>query len=148
MRFTLSALGLAVLAPLALAATPQAAFAQSDVDVVWTQLQSVRELATDNGYGLRNYIVGLLDDGESDSWTFPLEAGSTYLITGVCDADCSDLDIEVRDENGTPIVEDATADDVPVVQFQVPSSGRYTVDVRMYSCSTSFCYFGLGIFND
>lgn len=124
----------------------ESASAQSYAQQVWNQLQQVYDLAAGSDYTLRNYIIGhLADDGE-DSWTFPLEGGSDYLITGACDNDCSDLDIVVRDEKGAAVAEDQTTDDVPVVRFDTRGSGRYTVEVKMYACSASPCYFGFGVF--
>ena len=138
---------LAFVAPLALlAAAPGAASAQSYAQQVWDQLQRVYDIAAGEDYTLQNYIIGALNDDGTDSWTFPLDAGTSYLITGACDTDCSDLDIVVTDENGNTVAQDQTTDDIPVVQFTTRGSGRHTVEITMYACSANPCYFGFGIF--
>jgi hypothetical protein len=127
--------------------SPSDAAAQSYAQQVWNQLQRVYSVANASEYRLRNYIVGHLNSGNSDSWTFPLTANTEYLVTGACDNDCSDLDIFIKDANGNTIAQDTSTDDIPMVRFTTRAAGRYTVDVRMYQCSVNPCYFGFGIFH-
>jgi hypothetical protein len=124
----------------------QDASAQTYAQQVWTQLQRVYSVANANDYTLRNYILGHLDQGATDSWTFPLRANTEYIVTGACDNDCSDLDIFIKNAGGTEVARDETADDIPVVRFRTGAAGRYTVDVKMYACSSAPCYFGFGVF--
>jgi hypothetical protein len=128
------------------AGTAAPASAQSYAQQVWNQLQRVYDVADGNAYSLRNYIIGKLNNGARDTWTFTLEANTSYLITGACDNDCSDLDIFINDPSGTQVAKDDTADDIPVVRFDTRGAGRYTVEIRMYACSANPCYFGFGIF--
>lgn len=124
---------------------PRSAAAQDYANVVWDQLQVALYDANLNGYALENFIIGQLSPGQSDQWTFPLEAGTEYLVVGACDQDCTDVDLTIR--RGTErVVQDRLTDDVPIVRFEVGSSGPYLIELDMYRCSTSFCYFGFGLF--
>jgi hypothetical protein len=136
----------AVLAITLLAGGAQPAAAQTYAQQVWAQLQRVHEVANANDYRLRNYILGHINAGGTDNWSFTLAANTEYLVTGACDNDCSDLDIFVKDANGTVIAKDDSADDIPVVRFTARTAGRYSIDVRMHQCSANPCYFGFGLF--
>ncbi len=132
-----------VLAALAL---PRQAQAQDAAGTVWSQLEAVYSWADGEGYATRNYLIGKLDEEETDTWTMTLYGGNDYLIIGACDGDCGDLDITVLDEYDNTIARDTETDDVPVVQLDLEEQGRYQIRVKMYSCSVEPCYFGLGIF--
>jgi hypothetical protein len=98
-----------------------------------------------DGYGSLNYIIGRMGEGKSDSWTLNFEKGTNYRIVGVCDKDCSDLDIEVLD--GTDVLtKDVLEDDAPIVTFSPKTSGQLRVKVSMAKCSDEPCFFGFGIF--
>ena len=129
-----------------LATSADQGHAQSYAQQVWTQLQRMHDVVGANDFNLQNYIVGHLAEGNTDSWTFTFKEDRDYIITGACDNDCSDLDLTVKDSNGKVIEKDTTTDDVPVLRFRANSSSRYTVDVRMYACSSAPCYFGFGVF--
>jgi len=133
-------------AGLFLSASAASVQAQSYAQTVWNQLQAVYGAVNQNDYRLQNYIVGRLDDSATDSWTFHLSAGTSYMIIGVCDEDCADIDMVVRDENGRVVAEDSADDDVPVVQFTPTSSGRFSIRTTMYDCRAAYCYFGFGLF--
>lgn len=120
--------------------------AQSYAETVWTQLQHVYSAVNENDYRLENYIIGRLDDSATDSWSFQLSAGTTYMVIGACDEDCSDLDIAVRDEAGDVVAQDNLDDDAPVVTFTPSRSGRFSIRTSMYECNASYCYFGFGLF--
>ena len=139
MRYVIRAcaavLGLAAAAP---------AHGQDYAQQVWEQLQAMRSNFQD--YALQNYVIGHISEGVTDSWTLTLDEGSEYVIAGACDADCSDLDIIVRNAKGTEIAKDDTEDDVPVATFTTGADGGYTIQARMYACAASTCYFGFGVF--
>jgi hypothetical protein len=132
-------------AVLALAARPSAAGAQTHADVVWRQLNNAFTRVSSDGYGSRNYIIGRMDDDAADTWTVTLTGGMTYQIIGACDADCSDLDIEIY-EGEKLIVRDVLVDDYPIVTFNVASTTAIRIKVIMAACTTEPCFFGIGIF--
>jgi hypothetical protein len=120
--------------------------AQSYTQTVWDQLQRAYTRVNQDDYRLRNYILGRLNDSDTDSWSFHLSAGTTYMVIGACDQDCSDIDMAVKDEDGEVVASDYANDDYPVMVFTPTSSGRFTIDTSMYDCGASYCYFGFGIF--
>ena len=121
--------------------------AQSYANQVWDQLQEHYDYVSEyEDYYLVNYIIGAIDDGESDTWNFPFESSNDYIITAACDYDCSDIDITIQDSYGNVIAEDVETDDQPFVEFSPRSSGVYEIVIEMYECSANPCYFGFGVF--
>lgn len=89
--------------------------------------------------------VGWLDDDESTTFSVWLEAGTEYVIRGTCDADCSDLDLELK-RNGRVVGRDFAPDDVPEVGARPRSPGWYQVRVIMASCEIEPCGYAVGTF--
>lgn len=75
-----------------------------------------------------------------------LSAGNTYSIFGVCDEDCSDIDLSIYDDKGNLISRDNSGDDIPLVSVRVIRSSYFQVKVRMYNCNTTECVYGLSAF--
>lgn len=125
-------------------ATPVSA--QSYADLVWEQLKTAYTWADNEGYSTRNYIVGNLDDGATDTWTLTFYQGNSYLIVGACDGDCLDIDMALQDANGVNIDSDTLEDDQPVLRVTPGSTADFSVEVTMYDCRVDPCYFGFGIF--
>ena len=115
---------------------------------VRTILRETGAVLERRGYELTHDVqTGSLRDGQAETFTLILESRvQPYAIVGVCDTDCSDLDLSVSDMYGDQIVEDTQPDDQPLLMFQVSSRTRYRVKVMMASCSTSPCFYGVGIF--
>lgn len=128
--------------------TGSTVYGQSYATQVWDQLQGSYKQLKNNDWGLENYILGKLEKRQKDSWTFSLEKGRDYVIVGACDNDCSDLDLRVKDSAGRVVVDDTGIDDRPMTQFTVNTSGRFTVEVEMYTCrdEAPYCAFGFGLF--
>ncbi len=103
--------------------------------------------------GLEDYqlfydpYIDSLGANSEDRLTFTLKKGGTYAIVGVCDEDCSDIDLEIYDENGNSIAVDRGTDDYPMIQISPAWTGEFSLEVDMYSCSTSDCYYGIGVFS-
>lgn len=84
-------------------------------------------------------LSGMLDHGYYRVHNITLRSGVEYTFVGACDRDCSDLDLQLFDENGNLIDEDLLADDVPVVTVVPDWTGRFHVKVIMARCSISPC---------
>ncbi|MCL4865300.1 MAG: hypothetical protein KJZ47_05355 [Gemmatimonadales bacterium] len=125
---------------------PAPAAAQSYAVTVWNQLNAQYNRLNTDGYSSSKYIIGRLKNSETESWNITLYAGNTYQISGVCDGDCKDIDLALLDANRKELVNDTSADDVPVMSYAIRTTGVYTVKVTMYQCSQDPCYFGLGVF--
>jgi len=91
-------------------------------------------------------ITGSLNSGARENYMIQLQAGVAYAIVGVCDNDCTDVDLRIWDGNGNKLAEDIATDDTPVLQFTSTTSGQYRVSVEMATCSTNPCYWGFQVF--
>ncbi len=120
--------------------------AQSYTDVVWTQIQEAYDNISDMGYSVKNYIIGTINEGSDNDWTFYLDSSKEYVFQGFCDTDCEDLDLYLYDSDGNELDTDIEEDDYPVLYLESKKSGQYKVSVTMYSCSVEPCYFGLAVF--
>lgn len=121
--------------------------AQEYAQQVWDQLQDDYEYFSEyEDYYLLNYVIGMLDEDETDYWTWDFYSDEDYLITAACDYDCSDIDISIKDNYGNILVEDTMTDDQPYVEFSPDASGDYQIEIHMYACDEEPCYYGFGIF--
>ena len=120
--------------------------AQSYTEVIWTQIQDSYEENLEMGYTVKNYIIGMIQESDDNTWSFYLDSSKEYLFEGFCDEDCEDLDMYLYDDEGTELDKDIEEDDYPLFFFEPSESGRYKVKVTMYACSVEPCYFGLAIF--
>lgn len=115
--------------------------------VVQSQLDYISSSA--RGEGLRlmeNERTFSLYDDRSQMETINLQAGVPYRIYGVCDQDCEDLDLILRDAYGNEIVRDQQTDDVPIITASVRNSGPYTLEVKMYECTIEPCGVGIAVY--
>jgi hypothetical protein len=105
------------------------------------QLSSARDSYVPDNYRLvRGPDNDILSQGESDNYTVTLQGGRAYKLVGVCDNDCTDLDITLYNSSGDVVDRDLLDDDKPVVSVSGKSGGSYRMNVSMASCSTGVCY--------
>jgi len=126
---------------------PERLAAQSYAVQVWDQLQEHWKTISknDDDWYLQNYLMGRLNKGGTDSWTFYFDKGKSYIITGACDNDCGNVDLVIKDADGNTVDKDRKDDDTPVLTLQPEKAGRYTINVEMAACKEEPCYFGLGM---
>ncbi|HEX7243534.1 MAG TPA: hypothetical protein VF263_24830 [Longimicrobiaceae bacterium] len=147
-------LALAALAAAALLACPAAGSAQNTYRAtVVSQMDAAGSVFTRQGFRSapdvfdRNSIVGALAQGATSMLELSLVAGVEYRITGVCDEDCSDLDLRLFAPGSTQATEkDDSDDDVPILAFTAPTTGPYMLAVDMAKCSGSYCYYGYRVY--
>ena len=124
-------------------------FAQQDewVQQVRTQIVTAGKRIEQSGYSLMQRIqTGSLNDGAEQTLTVSLEIGREYQMLGVCDNDCTDVDLTLYDPTGKQVAQDVEEDDYPVVAVEPGRSGNYRVKVTMAACSEAPCRFGVGVF--
>lgn len=112
-----------------------------------TQLKSGADFANMSGRGYTLMDVArtnVLNAGASDLVPIQLPPGSSYIVMGVCDNDCLDLDLTVR-SGGLDLSTDTTDDDWPVVEITPTSNPAYEINVTMFKCSTVNCGYQLTI---
>lgn len=116
-------------------------------DQVRFQLNLVKTFAESIGWEqTHEYHIGALDDDETDAFTSTFREGWEYRIVSLCDVDCSDIDLYLRDDDDDEIDSDTGVDDAPIIESRPRWTGQYTVQVRMYECKQEPCYFGIGVF--
>jgi hypothetical protein len=126
----------------ALALVPSVAKAQSIIDQITTQTVQVMNYA---GLRLNSHRDGQLNNNQYGEYTVQVPAGETVVFAGICDGDCSDLDLKIS-MNGRSLGEDVLDDDAPIVMLQGFSGGQVTVRVEMPACSVNPCGFRVMVF--
>lgn len=136
-----------VLLGLWLAVSVPVAKAQS-TDQVWNQLRGQSTTALSEGYKNFNYIIGFLDNDSEpvDNWPVYLSAGSSYRIVGVCDNDCSDVDLSLEDAQRVVLASDVLEDDLPILHFTPKTSTTYWIRPTMAVCNVNPCGYGIAVF--
>lgn len=132
---------LVTLAAIALLAGTGLAHAQQ------AQLTRIGLTLADEGYRpTHNPHTGSLDEDEWTEFRVWLRPGADYVLRGTCDADCTDLDLRLEDDNGYLIDSDYASDDVPEVSVRPRRAGWFYVRVVMASCTIEPCGYAVGTF--
>jgi hypothetical protein len=138
----------ALAAACALLAVAAPAAAQSGDPAIRMQLDSAVALMATEGYTLQGaFRTGDLGEGAAEMIRMELRGGQSYIIVGVCDVDCTDLDFRLADPAGTIVGSDFEPDDVPMVSIEVPRTGDYGLTVSMAACSIEPCGYGVAVFS-
>ncbi len=117
------------------------------LEQVSSRIQEFGDRVADGGYRLvDDSETGSLNGAASTSVTLTLAPGREYMIVGVCDDDCGDLDLRLYDGDGSKIDEDIAMDARPRVTVSASRGSSFTVEVLMIRCSNEPCYWGLGVF--
>jgi hypothetical protein len=132
----------------AAALVPSAVRAQADAweGQVRRLLDEGGKTFRDRGYSLTHSpTIGSLGKGRDQSLEVQLESGKQYVFFGVCDTDCSDLDMALYD-GGTMLGQDVETDDVPIVTHTPTRSGTFQLKVSMVTCTNEPCRYGVGVY--
>ena len=143
----------AVLAAVLLLALAPAAHSQNSYrSILESQLTAVGNTVAQNGYRpdtrafKTDMIVGILPAGGDVGLEIDLEFGVDFMIVGVCDQDCSDLDLTLSDIAGNELFTDELDDDAPILTFTAPAGGAHILWITMYACSVDPCSFGYKVY--
>ena len=89
-----------------------------------------------------------LREGRVGEFQLPtLRAGQTYVLVGLCDRNCYDLDFSVYDENNNLVARNTAAHAYPMVRVSPKWTGDFTVHISMPSCVVNMCSYCVGVFN-
>jgi len=132
-------------AVMAIIVAPGQLFAQDEWKArIHEYLDRVSAPALENGFAaLGDELTGALAAGESGSIDLNLNAGTEYSLIGVCDDDCSDMDLELHDAAGREVDSDLEFDDVPVISATPDQAAAYRLTIGMVRCETDPCYYGI-----
>lgn len=105
---------------------------------MWDQLD---DLLADEGLvrALQLPLFGGLDAGDSEQVTVPIVAGVPFRLVGMCDDDCTDLDLTLFGADGEQLETDIALDATPTFEVEVSTSGTYNLRVDMVTCSIEPC---------
>lgn len=110
-------------------------------------LKTASKTLSDRGYAQTHETqIGSLRDDENESFTVTLHSGTAYALVGVCDNDCTDVDLVLYDADGDQVDSDLQTDDYPMVQVRPRETMRYRVKVIMATCKTNPCWYGIGVY--
>jgi len=111
------------------------------------QLDAAAQGLGKKGYELTHQVhTGELRQNQEEDVTLELNHGRTYVIVGVCDRDCKDVDLRLLNPGGGEIDKDIEPDDYPAVAVSPGRTERYTVRAIMTACSAAPCRYGFGVF--
>lgn len=124
------------------------------VSIITKQLDDVESrmkpvMASSDRQMLRvSEIVSVTDNDRNGAYYLTeLEPNTSYLIVGVCDGDCDDLDLQIDTPSGDTLDTDIEDDDAPVLEFTTDADSLYyKLLVDMVSCDTDACFYGVGVF--
>lgn len=108
------------------------------------QLQQVSSTLRSQGLVKTKTWADSIPQGSQQYIEFTLTAHTSYNFVGVCDQDCSDLDLYLRDDQGNLIDSDTQPDDHPVVSVTPKYNGTFRVYVNMVRCSNAPCRWAVG----
>ena len=77
-----------------------------------------------------------------------------YLVLGLCDEDCPDIDLHLWDpqkKGAPPVLSDTEPDAEPLLVSGIFDDGlidgkEYSIDLRMFDCQVEYCFFAVGVF--
>jgi hypothetical protein len=90
--------------------------------------------------------MSTLEKDRNKSVDIEMEGGTDYVVLGVCDNDCPDLDLTLYDENGKQVSEDVQTDAFPVVQASPRNNATYRVKATMANCTANPCWFAISVY--
>jgi hypothetical protein len=132
----------------ALALVPGRLSAQSEWEQqVLDQIRITGEVFASEGYRLIGSAhTGSLYAQASQDFNLELQAGVHYVLVGVCDNDCADIDLSIFDNAGTQLDSDYEGDAYPVLEVTPSGTAAYRVHAYMASCDTEPCFYGVGVY--
>lgn len=116
-----------------------AAVAQSGEALINQLLEKADEIVnTQRKASVETTVRNALPNRTQKADTVRLRGGD-YVIVGVCDQDCTDFDLVVRDTGGSEIGSDRLDDDFPTVSLNGLAAGSYQIQSEMPGCGSDPC---------
>ncbi|MBL8547572.1 MAG: energy transducer TonB [Hyphomonadaceae bacterium] len=114
---------------------------------VLARLAQARAELTPQGFqAVGQTFSGGLAQGQTENVPIELSAGFDYRVIGICDDDCTDLDLALHDQGGTLVTQDTAPNGRPIVGVIPHRDGRFTIQVQMPTCSAAPCYYAVALY--
>jgi hypothetical protein len=110
------------------------------------QISELVDMAETEGVAPYDSMGGVLSSGETGTVEVMLEEGREYVLVGICDDNCSDIDFTVFDPAGDILDGDMESDDLPMVTVYAETDGVFTVEVDMADCTEDPCAVAMLVF--
>ncbi len=91
-------------------------------------------------------LIGKIKEKVEAPFTAKLSSNISYTILGVCDNNCSDLNLTLKNQKGKKIANDEKQDGIPVISFTPTEKSDYKITARPDKCTTEKCEFGMVFF--
>jgi len=116
--------------------------AKSQIQQIWQRLKA------EQGFGYAGEATfGALEQEDDEYFEFEFVAHRDYVIVGVCDNDCDDLDLLLYDRNDNVVAQDTEIDDYPTLALPAGRSGLHYVEAAMASCDVDPCFYAVQVFH-
>lgn len=112
-----------------------------------TKLARARGTLVQSGYvPVPTNSRGALNNGDTAAVVLDLVAGSAYAIVGVCDDDCTNLDLQLFGATGYEIDAAKGTGAAPIIRVTPRGSTTYRLITRMTGCGLNPCWYGVSIY--
>jgi hypothetical protein len=123
------------------------ASAQDAREEVRAKLYIAGNMFINRGYVLTHEIVwGRLSEGEAETIGIELDGRMEYVIFGVCDNDCYNVNIDFYDMQGNRLAYNYEYSEVPYIVVPRGYYDRYLIQITMARCITYTCNYGVAVF--
>ncbi len=89
--------------------------------------------------------TGILNAEESEWFAVTLSGGVSYSIVGVCDNDCSKLQLVLTTPDRNELATDRRSENFPVLRFTPRETRVFYVKIVMEACQVSPCWYGVAV---
>ena len=79
-------------------------------------------------------LIGKIKEKVEAPFTAKLSSNISYTILGVCDNNCSDLNLTLKNQKGKKIANDEKQDGIPVISFTPTEKSDYKITARPDNC--------------
>lgn len=88
---------------------------------------------------------GVLNTDEAASFQTTLTRGTSYAIVGVCDDDCSRLQLTLVKPGGSEIAKERNSESLPALHFTPETTLSYGIRVVMEGCHWNPCWYAVAV---
>lgn len=137
--------GIALVLSMAFVGTTVAQTVTEQERTVICKLKEVVEDAGRDGYDLVFWPIVRKGPAQVNApLTLKLDPTVEYLFVGYCDENCSDVNLNVSDQEGEVLKSEE--DTLSVIPFEPPLEDDYALNLRMADCSAEDgCVYGIGV---